>query len=334
MASSVQPFFTQYSKGFWRIFSKKLTAFGGFLTKVFRDNKIISGTDPAIWRPNKKGALVKSHFSPSGDMKLMLPAVFLLISLNWGIAEAASVDQSTFPTNPGLEDYLKWAEDHNPGVAEASGRMTALRHSAHEVGALPDLRFGWGEMIVPVETRVGPQQRVFSLSQSFPWFGTLGLKETVAARQADVAVEEVRGQLLRVHHRIRASWFDLAFLQGEIAIITGNLALFGIATDDGVLMATYLDLTFAKNRPVTRKEIRQATVVAATRRVRPALMTSATTILALMPVLTLSGRGADIMIPRAIPSFGGMIIALLTLFTVPVLYSLREERRTNQHREI
>ena len=56
-------------------------------------------------------------------------------------------------------------------------------------------------------------------------------------------------------------------------------------------------------------------------------MTSATTILALLPILTLTGRGSDIMIPMAIPSFGGMMAALLTLFTVPVLYCLREERK-------
>ena len=62
-------------------------------------------------------------------------------------------------------------------------------------------------------------------------------------------------------------------------------------------------------------------------------MKPTTTILALMPVLTLTGRGADIMIPMAIPSVGGMVIALLTLFMVPVLYSLREERRSAQHQE-
>jgi Cu(I)/Ag(I) efflux system membrane protein CusA/SilA len=55
-------------------------------------------------------------------------------------------------------------------------------------------------------------------------------------------------------------------------------------------------------------------------------MTSATTILALLPVLTLTGRGADIMIPMAIPVFGGMAMALLTLFIVPVLYAWRGER--------
>ena len=56
-------------------------------------------------------------------------------------------------------------------------------------------------------------------------------------------------------------------------------------------------------------------------------MTTATTILALLPVLTSTGRGADIMIPMAIPSFGGMVGALLTLFVVPILYCFVQEAR-------
>nr|HPK10813.1 efflux RND transporter permease subunit [Saprospiraceae bacterium] len=51
----------------------------------------------------------------------------------------------------------------------------------------------------------------------------------------------------------------------------------------------------------------------------------ATTILALLPVLTSTGRGSDIMVPMAIPSFGGMTLQVLTMFTVPVLYSLWKE---------
>jgi len=56
-------------------------------------------------------------------------------------------------------------------------------------------------------------------------------------------------------------------------------------------------------------------------------MTTATTILALLPVLTSTGRGSDIMIPMAIPVFGGMIIAVLTILVVPVLYSLMQETK-------
>jgi len=71
----------------------------------------------------------------------------------------------------------------------------------------------------------------------------------------------------------------------------------------------------------------EAVVEAAHRRVRPCLMTSATTILALLPVLTSTGRGSDVMVPMAIPSFGGMLVVLLSIFVVPVLYSLVEEVR-------
>jgi Cu(I)/Ag(I) efflux system membrane protein CusA/SilA len=111
----------------------------------------------------------------------------------------------------------------------------------------------------------------------------------------------------------------------NVAIWVGFLALFGIASDDGVVMATYLDQSFQRNRPESIKEIRDAVVEAGKRRIRPCLMTSATTILALLPVLTSTGRGSDVMIPMAIPSFGGMVIALITLFLVPVLYSAKEE---------
>jgi Cu(I)/Ag(I) efflux system membrane protein CusA/SilA len=110
----------------------------------------------------------------------------------------------------------------------------------------------------------------------------------------------------------------------------GFLALFGIATDDGVVMSTYLQQSFARLRPGSVAAVREAVVAAGVRRSRPCLMTTATTILALLPVLTSKGRGADVMIPMAIPSFGGMTIALMTMLIVPVLYSAIEERRVRQ----
>ena len=119
--------------------------------------------------------------------------------------------------------------------------------------------------------------------------------------------------------------FQMHSVNLSVAVWVGFIALFGIATDDGVVMATYLTQSFEKNKPENRKEIRAAIVAAGEKRIRPCLMTTATTILALLPVLTATGRGSDIMIPMAIPSFGGMLVALITLFVVPVLYSFREE---------
>ncbi len=113
----------------------------------------------------------------------------------------------------------------------------------------------------------------------------------------------------------------------SVAVWVGFLALFGIATDDGVVMCTYLKQRFTGFAPEGVAELRAAVVEAGERRIRPCMMTTATTLLALIPVLTSSGRGADIMIPMAIPAFGGMLIQVMTTLVSPVLYSLREERR-------
>ena len=113
----------------------------------------------------------------------------------------------------------------------------------------------------------------------------------------------------------------------SVAVWVGFLALFGIASDDGVIISTYLNQVFEKEKPKSVSEVREAVVLAGLRRIRPALMTVATTILALIPVITSTGRGSDIMIPMALPSFGGMTVVIITVFLVPVLYCMIEERK-------
>ncbi len=121
--------------------------------------------------------------------------------------------------------------------------------------------------------------------------------------------------------------FQIHPINLSVAVWVGFIALFGIATDDGVVMATYLTQTFERNRPENLESIRASVVEAGEKRIRPCLMTTATTLLALLPILTSKGRGSDIMIPMAIPAFGGMLIALMTLFVVPVLFSWNQELR-------
>jgi Cu(I)/Ag(I) efflux system membrane protein CusA/SilA len=121
--------------------------------------------------------------------------------------------------------------------------------------------------------------------------------------------------------------FQIHPINLSVAIWVGFLALFGIASDDGVVMCTYLEQSFEKLKPGSVKDVRQAVIKAGNRRIRPCLMTTATTILALLPVLTSTGRGSDIMIPMAIPSFGGMTIQILTMLIVPVLYCMMKEAK-------
>ena len=111
----------------------------------------------------------------------------------------------------------------------------------------------------------------------------------------------------------------------SVAVWVGFLALFGIASDNGVIQGTYLDQVFRDRPTDTKARIREAVVIAAKRRVRPCLMTSATTILALIPILTSTGRGSDVMLPMAIPSFGGMMVVLIGIFMVPVAYCALKE---------
>jgi len=111
----------------------------------------------------------------------------------------------------------------------------------------------------------------------------------------------------------------------SVAVWVGFLALFGIATDDGVIMATRIRQSLEETRPTTIDAIREAVVDGGRLRIRAAVMTSATTILALLPVLTSTGRGSDIMVPMAIPTFGGMAVASVTWFVVPILYSWSAE---------
>jgi Cu(I)/Ag(I) efflux system membrane protein CusA/SilA len=130
------------------------------------------------------------------------------------------------------------------------------------------------------------------------------------------------------------SLFQVHTINMSVAIWVGFLALFGIASDDAVVICTYMDQRFGKVKPATIDEVRDATVYAGKRRIRACLMTTATTVLALLPVLTSAGRGSDIMIPMAIPSFGGMVIEVMTMFIVPVLYSAVQEIRLKRPMDV
>jgi Cu(I)/Ag(I) efflux system membrane protein CusA/SilA len=119
--------------------------------------------------------------------------------------------------------------------------------------------------------------------------------------------------------------FQLHTINLSVAVWVGFIALFGIATDDGVIMGTYLTQVFDEEKPNTIKDIRASILVAGSKRVRPAMMTASVAIIALIPVLTATGKGADVVVPMAIPSFGGMLLQVMTMFVVPVLYSMWKE---------
>jgi len=124
--------------------------------------------------------------------------------------------------------------------------------------------------------------------------------------------------------------FQMHSVNLSIAVWVGFIALFGLATSDGVLMGTYIHDTFEERNPRSKDEIREAVVYAGLKRVRPAAMTTATALIALLPVLTSTGKGAEIMVPMAIPTFGGMLIQSMTMFVVPVFQCWWRESATKK----
>ena len=124
--------------------------------------------------------------------------------------------------------------------------------------------------------------------------------------------------------------FQVDGINLSLAVWIGVIALIGIATDDGVVMATWLHQVFDRDPPDSVSGVRARVLEAGLRRVRPCLMTTATTLLALLPVISSRGRGADIMVPMALPAVGGMAVELVTLFVVPVLFCSVEERRLSR----
>ena len=119
--------------------------------------------------------------------------------------------------------------------------------------------------------------------------------------------------------------FQMHDVNLSVAVWVGFIALFGIATNDGVLMGTYIHQIFEAKKPATVHDVREAVIEAGKKRVRPAMMTTAVAVIALLPVLTSTGKGADIMVPMAIPTFGGMIIQVMTIFVVPLFQAMWRE---------
>jgi copper/silver efflux system protein len=122
--------------------------------------------------------------------------------------------------------------------------------------------------------------------------------------------------------------FLMLYLWGvnlSVAVWVGFIALFGVADDDSVVILSYLEQIFNDRQPTNIADIRSMVIEAGLKRIRPCLMTTATTVMGLIPVFLVTGRGSDVMQPMAIPSVGGMAIQLITIFVAPCLYCLVKE---------
>ncbi|MDN3670193.1 TolC family protein [Echinicola jeungdonensis] len=112
-----------------------------------------------------------------------------------------------------LEDYFSIAAQNNPGLNAKYREFEASLEKVNQVNTLPDPTFSFGYFISSVETRVGPQQAKFSLTQMFPWFGTLEAKGHVAALMAEAKYQAFLDARNQLFYKVASSYYPLYELE-------------------------------------------------------------------------------------------------------------------------
>jgi len=154
----------------------------------------------------------------------ILPAM-LWLTLSTAAAIEASKESAPLPAQPTLQDYLAYAALHNPGLQASFNHWKAALERVPQVKALPDPKFTYTAFIREVETRVGPQEQKFGLSQSFPWFGKLRLRGDVAMEGANSAYQRFQSRKLLLFYEVKNAYYEYYYLERAIAISNDNIQL-------------------------------------------------------------------------------------------------------------
>lgn len=124
-----------------------------------------------------------------------------------------------------LDSYLEIAAENNPKLKSMFNRYLAALEEVPQVGTLPDPQVMFGFFVQPVETRVGAQRANLSVTQAFPWFGTLNAREQVAAERAKISLQAFEDAKLELFMQVKVTYNDLYYLQKAIEITRENLQL-------------------------------------------------------------------------------------------------------------
>ena len=151
--------------------------------------------------------------------------------------ETAPADTAVLGKDPTLDRYLELGIERNPSIRAARRTWKAFLERAPQAGSLPDPMLSYGVFLQEVETRVGPQKQRVGISQSFPWFGILGLKKDAALAAAEAARQTYRGALDRITRDITAAYAEYYYLASALRITRDNLDL--LRGWEGILRARY-----------------------------------------------------------------------------------------------
>jgi outer membrane protein TolC len=146
---------------------------------------------------------------------------------------ASEIEPMELDSSAELRDYLRYAALSSSSLKAAFHDWKAALEKAGYAGAMPDPMLSYGYFIENVETRVGPQEHRFSLKQSFPWFGALGVKRDIAWEAANSAYNRYQSRKLRLFYQVKAAYFSLYYLGREIALTRENMELLSFWESSG-----------------------------------------------------------------------------------------------------
>lgn len=137
-----------------------------------------------------------------------------MLSLGWSLKAQDS-----------LEVYLAEASQNNPSLQASYAEFQASLERAAQVNSLPNPTLSFGYFIQPVETRVGPQRAKFSLSQMFPWFGSLSAKGDAAAAMAQAKYMKFIDAREKLKSQVRSSYYELWQIRETLELERENLRI-------------------------------------------------------------------------------------------------------------
>ena len=126
-------------------------------------------------------------------------------------------------TGQTLDNYLQTAAENNPDLKASYVEFEAALQRVNQVNALADPRLSFGYFISPIETRVGPQRAKVSLSQVFPWFGTLKAKENRANYIAEAKYQAFINDRNKLFFEVNKAYYPLYEVNQHLLLLAENL---------------------------------------------------------------------------------------------------------------
>lgn len=121
-----------------------------------------------------------------------------------------------------LTDYLSRAQTANPQLQAFDQRYRAAVQRVSQVSALPDPVFQVTSFVESVQTRTGPQENIFMLSQKIPWFGKLGRREDAASAEGEALWYAYQSQQLSLARRVSIAFFEYGYIKEAIRLTGEN----------------------------------------------------------------------------------------------------------------